>query len=459
MKNKRNLQSNYHFIQKLSFYFNQKKSYISSTNGLNCNTINKEQIIKQIIEKDNQINYDFLFRDIFSSNQKISKYIDEHKLSQIYYSDDLESIQILLRILSQKRIKKLLINDFKLISSLNRYIKEFKNIFTNIKNVDLITENYPKNLKDTSCQVYRLEYDNGDIFYFKNTKKFFKDERLLVDSSIKNSELRPCHLNLNSTYHKKQLYRLLRFKIRKLKNPNVSEIILMILNKVITLDKPQNKIRIDGLQEKIKKISTEDERSIFRDFGEIISALNFCENNLITFTSYNERVVDFIINKDDKKLLYSCKFTKKSSSKSSLSYVLDYMKDINLEDDENKLYDLLRLVVESKGSFSSYENLSQFLNIKQESEIEYFNLPIEDQKKGRLIYIYSKNCKKILNNSFYKETLTKVLNKLDINQVTINYDKNNIISFDNNNFNNSSFIFDSSVSVNKYNSKLNFKME
>ena len=458
MKDKKNLQSNYHFIQKLSFYFSQKTSFISSTNGLNCNATDPKEIIKLIINKDKQINYDLLFKDIFLNNKKIDKYIDYYKLSKISYHDNLEAIQILLRILSQKRIKKLLINDFKLIRSLNRYISEFKNIFTKIKKVDLITKKYPKFLKDSSSQVFKIEYDNGDIFYFKNIKKKIKNE-ILIDSTIKNSELRPCHLNLSDTYNKQQLYRLLRFKLRKLSNQKISEILLIILESIIKLDKISDKIYIPELNDKLKEISIEDQRCIFKDFGEIISAFNYCQDDKISFTTYNEKVVDFIIHKENKKELYSCKYTRNNSSKSSLSYILDYMKTLQLDDEEKKLYDLLSIVVESKGSLNSFNNLSNFLNIKESSDIEFFNLPIKDQRNGRLIYIYSRNCKKILNNSFYKNLLNRILNKLDINQITINYDKNNFISFDNNHFSESSFIFESSVSVNKYNSKLSFKME
>jgi hypothetical protein len=107
------------------------------------------------------------------------------------------------------------------------------------------------------------------------------------------------------------------------------------------------------------------------------------------------------------------------------------MKTLQLDDEEKKLYDLLSIVVESKGSLNSFNNLSNFLNIKESSDIEFFNLPIKDQRNGRLIYIYSRNCKKVLNNSFYKNLLNRILNKLDINQITINYDRNNFISFDN----------------------------
>ena len=98
MIEKRNFQTSNHFIQKLSFYFEQKISYISSFNGLNCNTFNSNEIINLIINKDKNINYDLLFHNIFLFNNKINKYINEIELSKISYSDDLEGIQILLRI-------------------------------------------------------------------------------------------------------------------------------------------------------------------------------------------------------------------------------------------------------------------------------------------------------------------------------------------------------------------------
>ena len=102
----------------------------------------------------------------------INKYIDHSKLNKIHYNENLEPIQILLKILTKKRIKKSLKQNFKLISKIEKDIISFQKIITKVKSVNLISKkDYNNSLKDTSCQVFKIEYDNGDIFYFKNTKR------------------------------------------------------------------------------------------------------------------------------------------------------------------------------------------------------------------------------------------------------------------------------------------------
>jgi hypothetical protein len=465
---KKNLQTNSHFIQKLSHYFKQDISFISTYNGLNSN-LNPDEIIKLIIENDKKINYDLLFHNIFLINPKINKYIDRHKLIKIKYNDNLEPIQILLRILTHKRIKNFLLNDFKLISSLQRSINDFQKIFTKVKNVELVKnkKEYPKFLKDTSQQVFRINYQNGDVFYFKNVQRKLKvqdNTRLYIPSSIKNSQLRPSSLNLNDKYSKKQIIKLLKLKLGKItSNPKIKSILLLILNSLNN----DSIIKIKGLEESLKNISIEDEKSVFRDFGEIISAINLCQDDeKIYFSKQNEELIDFVIEKDEIKKFYSCKFStsnKKSlgGSRSSLSIIKNYMKifENKLTEDQQKLYELLKIITETKGVFNSYVSVANYLNIINDCESE-FNLLDEKQKFfGRKIYIYAMKCKKTLNNSNFIKTLNEILNKMNIEQIYLIYNKRDNIYFDIKKFSELNFIFDTSVSINKFNSKLSFRMK
>jgi hypothetical protein len=468
LEERKNLQTNYQFIQKLSLYFKQNVSFISLTNGLNCNSLQSNEIINQIIDEDKNINFDLLFQNIFSLNLQINNFIDLNELSRIKYNDNLEVIQILLKILTKKRIKRFLINDFKLISSLDKSIISFKNAITKISNVILIEDkkDYPNFLINSSCQVYKITYDNSDIFYFKNTKKTLKvsdPNRLLISSTLKNSQLRPSSLNLKDTYSKKQLITLLKLKLGKITNNIYIKQILLVILKSLN---GQSEIQIPQLQQLFSNISIEDEKSIFRDFGEIMGSINFCYNNKIYFSKQNEKLIDFVIQNNEIKEFYSCKFsssnkTSKGGSRSSLTIIKNYM-DIfknDLNEDEKKLYDLLNIICETKGAFNSYQKVAKFLNIEDQCEKEFNDLLLNQKTHGKKTYLYAMNCKKNLNNSLYKQTLNNVLNKINIKQIYLIYDNKNTILFDVKNFNQLNFVFDSSVSINKFRSKLSFRMK
>lgn len=468
MIEKRNIQTNFQFIQKLSYYFDQDISFISSFNGLNCNSFNSNEIINKILFKDKNIDFNLLFHNIFLLNDKIKKYIDYQKLLKIKYCDNLESIQILLKILTKKRIKNFLVNDFKLLSSLDKSIKDFQKNFTHIKEIILITNNndYPHFLKNSSSQIYKIIYNNEDVFYFKNTKKQLKVKdlkRLSIISTIKNSQLRPSSLNLNDKYTKKQLITLLKLKLNKItKNVYIKKTLLLILKSL----NGNNNIEIQELKDLFSNISIEDEKSIFRDFGEIISAINFCkENQKIYFSKSNEELIDFIIEENDIKEFYSCKFSSsnkisRGGSRSSLNIIRNYMKifEKELNKDQKKLYELLNIICETKGSFNSYQKVAQLLNIEDDCLKQFDDLSDDKKTIGRKIYIYATNCKKNLNNSFYKQTLNNILNTINIKQIYLIYDNNNLIKFEIKNFNESNFIFDTAVSINKFRTKLSFRM-
>lgn len=464
----KNNQTTSQFIQKLAYYFNQKVSFISSQNGLNCGSLSDQEIIDLIIKKDRKINYDLLYHNIFLLNGKINKYIDIHKLSKIKYEDNLEPIQILLRILSHKRIKNFLLNDFKLISSIQRSTNDFKNVFTSVKTVQLIKDKkeYPKFLKDTSQKVFKITYDNGDVFYFKNVNRKLKvnnEQRLNVSSSIKNSQLRPSSLNLNDKYSKKQLIKLLKLKLGKItSDPMIKKILLSILNWL-----QSDSEKIDKLNHLLNQISIDDEKSIFRDFGEIISAIKICQNHeKIYFSKHNEQLIDFVIEDGEQKKFYSCKFSSSHNksiggSRSSISIIKDYMKifEDKLTQNQKELYHILKIISETKGTFNSYENLAQHLKISHLCEEQFNSLPEGDRFFGKKIYIYASNCKKALNNSLHLKTLNEILNSMNIEQIYLIYNKKDSIYFDIKNFNQLSFIFDTAVSVNKFNSKLSFRMK
>jgi hypothetical protein len=466
---KKNNQTTSQFIQKLAYYFNQDFSFISSQNGLNCGSLSDQEIIDLIIKRDSVINYDLLFHNIFILNPKINKYIDLNKLSKIKYNDNLESIQILLRILTHKRIKNFLLNDFKLISSIERSINDFKNIFTTVKKIQLIKDKnqYPKFLKNTSQKVFKVIYNNEDIFYFKNVNRKLKinNDRLDTTSSIKNSQLRPSSLNLNDKYSKEQLIKLLKLKLGKITSDDkIKNILLSILN---SLKNNSEKIEIKGLCELLKQISIDDEKSIFRDFGEIISAINFCQNNQkIYFSKQNEQLIDFVIEDGEQKKFYSCKFSSSHNksiggSRSSVSIIKDYMKifEDKLTEDQKELYELLKIIVETKGAFNSYSSLAEYLKISNWCEEQFNSLPEKEKFFGKKIYIYAMNCKKTLNNSKYVKTLNEILNSMNIEQVYLIYNKEDSIYFDIKNFSELNFVFDSAVSINKFNCKLSFRMK
>jgi len=465
----KNNQTNSQFIQKLAYYFNQKISFISSQNGLNCGSLSDQEIINLIIQQDAKINYNLLFHNIFILNPKINKYIDFKKLSKINHNDNLESIQILLKILTHKRIKTFLLNDFKLISSLDRSINEFKNVFTNVKQIKIIKDKkeYPKFLKNTSQKVFKIIYDNGDTFYFKNINRKLKvnnNQRLHTLSTIKNSQLRPSSLNLNDKYSKKQLIKLIKLKLNKItSNDKIKKILLLILNSLNN----NNEIKINGLNNLLNDISIEDEKSIFRDFGEIISAINLCnENQKIYFSKHNEQLIDFVIEEGENKKFYSCKFSSSHNksiggSKSSVSIIKDYMKifENQLTENQKELYNILKIITETKGVFNSYQYLAKHLNIFHLCEEQINSLPEGDRFFGKKIYIYAINCKKTLNNSLHVKTLNEILNSMNIHQIYLIYNKQDSIYFDIKNFSELNFIFDSAVSVNKFNSKLSFRMK
>ena len=453
----------------MSFYFNTDKKSISSQNGLYCGLTDENQIISKILDKDQKFNYDFIFYNIFLDNPKINKYIDIHKLHKIKYNHNLEPIQILVRILSHKRVRKFLLNDFKLLSSLDRSINEFKKAFTKVTDVLYITEkkDYPHFLKNSNQQIFKITYDNGDIFYFKNLQSKLKhdDLRLKNVTTLKNSQLRPSSLDLKDKYSKKQLIRLLKLKLKKItSNDNIRLILSLILN---SLKKQSDSLKIEGLKALLKNVSSEDERSIFRDFGEIISAIHLCnDNQKIYFSKQNEELIDFVIEDENQKKFYSCKFSSsnkkgKGGSRSSLLIIKNYMSifENELNEDEKELYKILRIITDTKGSFNSYKNLADYLNISKDCEKEFNSLKEKDKFIGRKIYLYAKNCKNFLNNSIYKKTLNSVLNKIDIEQIYLIYDDKDTIFFDIKNFNQLEFVFDSAVSVNKYNFKLSFRMK
>jgi hypothetical protein len=66
LEERKNLQTNYQFIQKLSLYFKQNVSFISSTNGLNCNSFQSNEIINQIINEDKNLNFDCRINSTFA---------------------------------------------------------------------------------------------------------------------------------------------------------------------------------------------------------------------------------------------------------------------------------------------------------------------------------------------------------------------------------------------------------
>lgn len=453
----------------MSFYFNVDKKSISSQNGLYCGSSIENQIINIILEKDRNFDYDYVFYNIFLDNPKINKYIDVHKLHKIKHIYNLEPIQILVRTLSHKRVRKFLLNDFKLLSSLERSINDFKKTFTKITDVLYLTNKneYPHFLKNSNQQIFKITYDNGDIFYFKNLQTKIKNDdfRLKNITTLKNSQLRPSSLNLKDKYSKKQLIRLLKLKLKKITpNDNIRLILSIILNSLKT---ESNFIKIEGLKELFKNISSEDERSIFRDFGEIISAIHLCKDNQkIYFSKQNEELIDFVIEDENQKKFYSCKFsssnkTGKGGSRSSLLIVKNYMSifENELNKNEKELYYILKIVTDTKGAFNSYKNLADYLNISDDCEKEFNSLKEKDKFIGKKIYLYAKNCKNFLNNSIYKQTLNNVLNRIDIEQVYLIYDDKETIFFDIKNFKQLEFVFDSAVSINKYNFKLSFRMK
>jgi hypothetical protein len=225
-------------------------------------------------------------------------------------------------------------------------------------------------------------------------------------------------------------------------------------------------MEIPQLQQLFSNVSIEDEKSIFRDFGEIIGAINFSNDNKIYFSKQNEKLIDFVIKNNDIKEFYSCKFsssnkTSKGGSRSSLTIIKNYMdifKD-NLNQDERKLYDLLNIICETKGAFNSYQRIAKFLNIEDQCEKEFNDLPSKQKTHGKKTYLYAMNCKKNLNNSPHKQTLNDVLNRINIKQIYLIYNNKNTILFDVKNFNQLNFVFDSSVSINKFRSKLSFRMK
>jgi hypothetical protein len=399
----------------------------------------------------------------------INKYIDHSKLNKIHYNENLEPIQILLKILTKKRIKKSLKQNFKLISKIEKDIISFQKIITKVKSVNLISKkDYNNSLKDTSCQVFKIEYDNGDIFYFKNTKRILisdSPERLDINSHIKNSQLRPPSLSLNDCYSKKQLYTLLKLKLNKITdNSNIKQILLMILKS--SKDNQSDILHIQGLKEKLSLISLEDEKSIFRDFGEIIGALNVCsEDQKIRFSEQNEKLIDFIIDGEQENL-YSCKFSssdRKTSggSLSSIAFIVDYLEKIkdNLNEEEKNFYQLLSTIRYNRGSLEASIKTAQFLGIEQECEKEFLSYPKKDQVKGRKVCIFWRKIKKKINSSHYKNILNKILNNINIKQIYLIYDKNDTIIFKIKSFKENSFSFDTNVSINKYKFKLGFKMD
>ena len=131
----------------------------------------------------------------------------------------------------------------------------------------------------------------------------------------------------------------------------------------------------------------------------------------------------------------------------------------DLNEDEKKLYDLLNIICETKGAFNSYQKVAKFLNIEDQCEKEFNDLLLNQKTHGKKTYLYAMNCKKNLNNSLYKQTLNNVLNKINIKQIYLIYDNKNTILFDVKNFNQLNFVFDSSVSINKFRSKLSFRMK
>jgi hypothetical protein len=321
----------------------------------------------------------------------------------------------------------------------------------------------------------KLKNNRGTI-RFKDTTESQTAYDRQIKSETNDKELTPVSLGLakeKNLYTREELLSAAKKAIKN-KPSLLKEIMESMIDSVYTIKGRSNdfKINIQGLNEKLQKISGVDEANIMKDFGEIISAVAIADDgDEIYFpTNVKHMLVDFFIkSKNGEAESYSAKFNKGANPSvigivSAINANKIILKD---SEEEKKLYEVLS-IIEKNTAKEGIHLLSKHLGLDDEAKkIKKSSVGKKrDWTENEFAEEYSKyiacrnflNKEKVLNEETYADILSKTINTVvNIKQAYLIYKAGDTISFKIKNFKDEKFEFAISNSSNKIN-KMSFKM-
>ena len=353
-----------------------------------------------------------------------------------------------------------------------------------VKNVIHIPKNeranYPNMTSDffkSTSEVFMVVFKNSDIIFFKDTSGSGKVNLREIPSVLSEKQLTPDKLGLAGKVHSRD--ELITFLKTYKFNPLIKKIIIMITKGISGSRLSSDNIDFDikGLDEEMKKISDGDEARIFKDLGEVFSAIvsSGPQDKIFFPKESNYNLIDFIVERPSgKEKSYSAKFNE-GARPSLVGVIANIQKNkAILKDDseEKEVYEILKIINE-KPAYEASMILSK--KFKLESEIQkemkaglkQRNISMKDESAVKTAYIYvsSKYIKNYLNDGKTKSgsKIVSVFSSLmnasfNIDQVVIKQRSGDTISWKYYDFKTSRFQFDVKNAFEKYIGKISFSL-
>lgn len=314
----------------------------------------------------------------------------------------------------------------------------------------------PTTIADSGAQTFLIKTKSGNTLYFKDTSQFSKDENS-APSILSEKELSPASLGFTDKKIKREVL-ILKCKSLGLQKP-INDIIQLIIKYIQTKRDNSSNVtfQIPGLQNLLSKISKVDNSKIFKDFGEVFSAIvSSGTGDLIFFPKEsNYGLIDFIIerNKTGKLKSFSAKFG--GGAKASIVSLIDAMRKNKkiLDDDssEKNVFDVLNIINSETAADAAKILIEKFkLEKKLKTRIDNFFIDNKVKNKDELkkdykfmTYIRTKEIVSFLNNDKeFTKTFSILINAaFNIDQIVIHEVNGDAIEFTYHDFKDSSFKF------------------
>ncbi len=340
--------------------------------------------------------------------------------------------------------------------------------------------NYPNMNSEvfkSSSESFIVTLKNGKVLFFKDTSSTGKKNIRNIASLLSEKELTPDKLGLSGVVHSRA--DLIKFLNTHKFDPIIKKIIVLITKSISTIRANSDDIdfEIKGLNEQMEKISDADEARIFKDLGEVFSAIvSSGPTDKIFFPKEsNFNLIDFIIERQSgKEKSYSAKFNE--GAKPSISGVLaniEKNKAILKDDSEEKeVYEILK-TINDYSSFEGTEKLSKQFGLEKEVKKEVLmnaksrELDLKNEKVSNVLYTYIRgkaiknylNSEKTSDGSKIVDVFSSLMNaSFNIDQVVIKERKGDTLSWKYYDFKKAKFQFEEKNSYEKIISKISFRL-
>lgn len=339
---------------------------------------------------------------------------------------------------------------------------------------------YPNMTSDffkSTSEVFMVTLKNNDIIFFKDTSGSGKINVREIPSILSEKQLTPDKLGLAGKVHSRD--ELINFLKTYKFNPLIKKIITMITKGISNSRLSSDDVDFDikGLDEEMKKISDADEARIFKDLGEVFSAIvsSGPQDKIFFPKESNYNLIDFIVERPSgKEKSYSAKFNQ--GARPSLVGVISNIeknKAILKDDSEEKeVYDVLRIIndnpaYEASMMLSKKFKLEAAIQKEMKAGLKKRNISLKDESAVKTAYIYvsSKYIKNYLNNATTKSgskfvsVFSSLMNaSFNIDQVVIKERSGDTISWKYYDFKTSKFQFDVKNAFEKYIGKISFSL-